>query len=302
MVFMQENRSNVMELGFGNASYHDASFSPMQAFPHGSIRLVEVTSEGCGRVEIFHGNQWGTICDDRWGDQDAGVVCRQLGFGGGSRSSCSNSGRGQGLGPSVSPSCGTNSPIWMDEVDCDGDEISLGACNFQGWGIHDCWHGEDAGVCCNLNSVCPEHARWLDASFPGEFFLNLFAVPMFFWEITANDPALLSNISQLRPTCKCDAGWYRSNGTCMQCPKYAMSPQGSLSIGECLCIQEFCGNVSNPNDICSPCTDASDELEQNTTDDSPATSYYPKEGYHVRNDKISSRGAGFLRATGGSLN
>jgi hypothetical protein len=296
---MQENRRNItgLGLGFGNASYSYVSSTA----PQGSIRLVEITSEGCGRVEIFYGNEWGTVCDDRWGDKDAAVVCRQLGFGGGSRTSCSSSGRGQAFGPFISPACGTNSPIWLDEVDCTGDETSLGACKSPGWGVHDCWHGEDAGACCNMNSVCPEHARWLDSTFPGEFALNLFAVPMFLWEITANDPALLGNISQLQPTCRCDAGWYRFNGTCMQCPKFTSSPQGSLSIGECKCIQQFCGNISTLNDTCRPCADASEE--GNGTDESPATAYrdYPTEGYHVRSDRISSRAAGFLRATGASV-
>ena len=33
-----------------------------------------------GRVEIFFGDSWGTICDDGWGLEEADVVCRQLGY------------------------------------------------------------------------------------------------------------------------------------------------------------------------------------------------------------------------------
>ena len=46
---------------------------------NGDVRLQGGQNAPEGRVEICN-NQWGTVCDNDWNDNDAGMVCRQLGF------------------------------------------------------------------------------------------------------------------------------------------------------------------------------------------------------------------------------
>ena len=43
----------------------------------------------------------------------------------------------------------SSSPIWMDNLNCNGDEEALDLCYFPGWGIEDCSHYEDAGLVCS---------------------------------------------------------------------------------------------------------------------------------------------------------
>ena len=38
-----------------------------------------------GRVEICYDGVWGSVCDSSWNDQDAAIVCLQLGFQGTSK-------------------------------------------------------------------------------------------------------------------------------------------------------------------------------------------------------------------------
>ncbi|NWV78536.1 C163A protein, partial [Dasyornis broadbenti] len=99
------------------------------------VRLVGSSGRCTGRVEVYSGGTWRTVCQEGWDLQDAAVVCRELGCGTAVEAlSSERFGAGTGL-------------PWPYIPDCSGTEESLWEC---GRSVqHECGHGGGAGAICS---------------------------------------------------------------------------------------------------------------------------------------------------------
>ncbi|KAL6460157.1 hypothetical protein MHYP_G00319160 [Metynnis hypsauchen] len=98
------------------------------------VRLVG-GSRCSGRVEVLHRETWSTVCDADFDQQDAEVVCRELGCGlpvevlG-----AAAFGRGEGQ-------------VWSEELQCRGNESQIYFCPTTSL-KHNCSHDSDVGLVC----------------------------------------------------------------------------------------------------------------------------------------------------------
>ena len=105
-----------------------------------------------GRVEVLYKGVWGTICGDSWDLRDADVVCRQLGYEGALSALRNTTVRYSAFGQRTGQ-------IWLNELNCNGNETSISDCKHRGWGAHDCRYYFDAGVVCRPTSKAMKHIR-----------------------------------------------------------------------------------------------------------------------------------------------
>ncbi|XP_059704129.1 LOW QUALITY PROTEIN: uncharacterized protein LOC132328303 [Haemorhous mexicanus] len=121
--------------GMGPAA--NSSLEEMVIVCSGSLQVRLVGSPGrcAGRVEVYSGGSWSSVCGEGWELQDAAVVCRELGCGTALEApGWARFGAGTG-------------PLWPYSPDCSGSEGSLWECGRTE--RRECGSGGGAGAVCS---------------------------------------------------------------------------------------------------------------------------------------------------------
>ncbi|XP_010774171.1 scavenger receptor cysteine-rich type 1 protein M130 [Notothenia coriiceps] len=94
------------------------------AIAKGEDRLILIDgSNPCeGIIQIYHDNKLGYIGDKHWSNKTEDVVCKST--------QC-----GKGYGSTQEPAMQPVDPVWLNEVECKGNERHLGECKHPGFGI-----------------------------------------------------------------------------------------------------------------------------------------------------------------------
>uniref|UniRef100_A0A668U4F2 SRCR domain-containing protein n=1 Tax=Oreochromis aureus TaxID=47969 RepID=A0A668U4F2_OREAU len=101
-----------------------------------SVRLLNGSSLCSGRLEVKSNQRWSSVCEADFDQQDAEVVCRELGCG----------------PPSVLQGAlygEVEAPVWSKEFQCGGHESALLDCRSSGSARNSCSPGKAVGLTCS---------------------------------------------------------------------------------------------------------------------------------------------------------
>ena len=102
----------------------------------GTIRLIGGPNNSSGRLEIFLGDSWGSVCNKGWSHSESLVACQELGFSGAViAANYLSFGTGGG-------------PIKVGSISCHGNETLLTDCTNSS-DFSDCSHLTDVAVLCS---------------------------------------------------------------------------------------------------------------------------------------------------------
>ncbi|XP_071142954.1 scavenger receptor cysteine-rich domain-containing protein DMBT1-like [Mytilus edulis] len=147
------SESKLLDCHFNNVTYecyhwHDIGvhcFINCTSENEGDLRISEGYAKNQGRLEIKYRGEWGTVCGDHFGNVDAEVACRQLGYCSGIMQPATRIRSGQGA-------------IWLNDVNCSGSESKLLDCNFNNV-TYQCYHWHDIGVHCFMNCTTEDEGE-----------------------------------------------------------------------------------------------------------------------------------------------
>ena len=92
----------------------------------------------CGRVLVYHGLRWGSVChDESFNDKDALVLCR-MGFFTTDGKICENT-------------TSTTTVSWLTHLNCYGSETDVSSCPGDMWSLKQCKY-PDATIKCFIDT------------------------------------------------------------------------------------------------------------------------------------------------------
>ncbi|XP_044059869.1 scavenger receptor cysteine-rich type 1 protein M130-like [Siniperca chuatsi] len=115
----------------------DSSTSNLEIKCSESVRLVNGNSLCSGRLEVKSNQLWSSVCEDDFDQQDAEVVCRELGCG----------------APSVLQGAlygEAEAPVWTKEFQCEGNESALLDCRSSDSARNTCSPGKSIQLTCSV--------------------------------------------------------------------------------------------------------------------------------------------------------